>query len=271
MLTTFRAFASFLRHPGKPIPDQGVWRRLLLSPRVFDTISFAAQLADRRRTNRIQQSYASDSEHLRWVQDYNSNVTVRKQFSRTRRNERLLRVVAMPPHNTRDDTLLLIGPRNVAELVLSWLYGFRWRNVTGIDLYSTNPKIKVMDMQAMTFADSTFDAIVMSHTFSYADDPEQCLAECTRVLKLGGRLVFNHAFTPLEDSFPGNKMPGRDVYAMIQNLPLKLYYYEATEKNNAAGHRQTTHLFGLRKVDPEAKAMDPIGFVNHHDQAASAA
>ena len=271
MSTTLRAFASFLRHPGKPMPDQGFWRRLLLSPRIFDTISFAAQLADRRRTKRIQQSYAADDEHLRRVQDYNSDVTLKKRFSRTRRNERLFRVMAMPPHDTGDDNLLLIGPRNVAELVLGWLYGFRWRNITGIDLYSTNPKIKVMDMQAMTFADATFDAIVMSHTFSYANDPVQCLAECARVLKPAGRLVFNHAFTPLEDTFPGNKIPGKDVYAMLQGLPLKLYYYEAAEKTNASGNRQTTHLFGLRRVDPEAQVMDPIEFVNHQDQAATAA
>lgn len=271
MTNVLRTLASFVVRPGTPEPDQGLWRHVLLRPRIFSTISFFAQLLDVRRTRQIADTYAVDDEHHRRVQDYNAGVTLKKNFSRTRRTESLLRVCLLPSHDVRDDNLLLIGPRTIAELVLAWLHGYRWCNLTGIDLYSTNSKIKIMNMEDMTFPDETFDAVLMAHTFSYAENPESCLRECARILKPGGRLVFNHTYSPLDNAFPGNHVRGVDVCSMMRKLPLRLYYYDARDKTNSLGHVQSTHLFGLMKIKSGSIPLDRIDWIADAPQPGSAA
>jgi hypothetical protein len=55
-----------------------------------------------------------------------------------------------------------VGPRNVQELFLAWTFGFKWKNIVGIDLYSTNKKIKVINMNNTNFAEETFDYVSMA-------------------------------------------------------------------------------------------------------------
>lgn len=50
-------------------------------------------------------------------------------------------------------------------------------------------RAQVADVHALPFADETFDAVLVFHTLTYAQDPEQALGECSRVLRPGGRLV----------------------------------------------------------------------------------
>jgi ubiquinone/menaquinone biosynthesis C-methylase UbiE len=47
----------------------------------------------------------------------------------------------------------------------------------------------VLDVHAMPFEQGTFDAVLMFHTLTYAEDPPRALAECARVLRTGGKLV----------------------------------------------------------------------------------
>lgn len=81
---------------------------------------------------------------------------------------------------------LCVGCRNRYELDLLEREGFQ---VTGIDLHSTDPRILVMDMHAMTFRDSAFDLIFASHSLEHALDPELAGRELRRVVRDGGMLV----------------------------------------------------------------------------------
>ena len=47
-----------------------------------------------------------------------------------------------------------------------------------------------IDMQALPFADGTFDIVIHSDTLEHVPDPMKALIECRRVLKAGGSLCF---------------------------------------------------------------------------------
>ncbi|MES1177555.1 MAG: metalloregulator ArsR/SmtB family transcription factor [Myxococcales bacterium] len=48
---------------------------------------------------------------------------------------------------------------------------------------------RVADVHALPFADASFDAVMMFHTLTYAEQPARAVGECARVLRPGGRLV----------------------------------------------------------------------------------
>jgi SAM-dependent methyltransferase len=50
-------------------------------------------------------------------------------------------------------------------------------------------RTQVADLHALPFEGSSFDAVLMFHTLTYAERPARVLAECARVLRPGGRLV----------------------------------------------------------------------------------
>jgi SAM-dependent methyltransferase len=50
-------------------------------------------------------------------------------------------------------------------------------------------KAEVADVHALPFRASSFDAILVFHTLTYAERPQDALLECARVLRPGGRLV----------------------------------------------------------------------------------
>jgi ArsR family transcriptional regulator len=76
------------------------------------------------------------------------------------------------------------------------------RSLTCVDL---NPKLvtaaelrlrrfvhvetEVADVHELPFRASSFDAVTLFHTLTYAERPAEALRECTRVLRPGGRLV----------------------------------------------------------------------------------
>jgi len=50
-------------------------------------------------------------------------------------------------------------------------------------------RTQVADLHDLPFAASSFDAVLMFHTLTYAERPARGVAECARVLRPGGRLV----------------------------------------------------------------------------------
>lgn len=47
----------------------------------------------------------------------------------------------------------------------------------------------IADVHSLAFPDASFDQVLVFHTLTYAADPARALAECSRVLRPGGRLV----------------------------------------------------------------------------------
>lgn len=82
--------------------------------------------------------------------------------------------------------VLVIGPRNENDLFSLFGNGFSWGNITGLDLISYSPKIKVGDMHQIPFESAYFDVVLCGWTLSYSATPDVAAGEITRVTKKGG-------------------------------------------------------------------------------------
>ena len=152
--------------------------------------------------------------------------------------------------------ILIIGPRNVQELYMAWLYGFEWQEITAIDLYSAHPKIKVMDMHNMTFKDATFDCVVMANTLAYAEDTERVIKEVSRVLKPKGIFSFGATFNPAPGVWKGSKIDGQNIYNFLKSAGMNIFIHLPEEKITSRGLNQTTNNFSAQKNDLNADFTD---------------
>jgi SAM-dependent methyltransferase len=83
--------------------------------------------------------------------------------------------------------VLCVGCRNFHEL--NYFKDKGAKKVVGIDLYSEHSDISIMDMHAMTFADSSFDLVYSSHSLEHALDTAKVVSELVRVVRDGGFIV----------------------------------------------------------------------------------
>lgn len=103
------------------------------------------------------------------------------------RTKSLIRVLARfvpPAPGTR---VLCVGARNRYELDYMTQAGYV--DVSAIDLMSADPRIRVMDMQSMTFSDASFDVVFAAHSLEHALDPRIAAQEFQRVCRPGGHIV----------------------------------------------------------------------------------
>lgn len=254
-----RAVVRGLRHPAETVKP-GVWRLWLRAPRVFDVVSALLQLRDAGRLTAIAAGNADDPFYAK-VKAYNAGVTKGKVVTTTRRAESLYQLLTTPARDVRQEKLLIVGPRNVHELFIAWLYGFRWSNIYAIDLYSTRRKITIMNMEATAFRDGVFDAITMANTLAYAKDTFRCLTEMARILKPGGRLVFGSTYFPAGREWPGNLVSGAEIREMLKRLEFRLAAYQAVDKVNSLGGEQTAHIFMVQKADPTRPVFDRVNWL----------
>lgn len=92
--------------------------------------------------------------------------------------------------NLNDKKILSLGPRNIIELFLIYLSGFKWKNISGMDIISSNPKIKVGDFsKTFPFNDNEFDFVICSHSISKSFNQQMTASEIKRILKPGSYLV----------------------------------------------------------------------------------
>lgn len=198
----------------------------------------------------MSQSAAADApadEHLAHVRNYNVSKTAFRYVTRTRRAEEYYQVIALPPRDLSRERLLIVGPRDMHEILMAWSYGFSWKRIEAIDLYATNPKITVMNMEGLTYPPDSFDSIVMAYTLAYAKDVFACLEGLVRVLRPGGHLAFGHYYNPRAQVFPGNLIPGEQLRQGLAQLPLTLYYYDVSHSTHPRWGHEVMHKFGLLK------------------------
>lgn len=83
--------------------------------------------------------------------------------------------------------VLCVGCRNGHEL--NHLANAGFHNTVGIDLHSTDPRILVMDMHNLSFANGSFDIVFASHVLEHALGPRRAASELRRVVRPGGHVV----------------------------------------------------------------------------------
>jgi SAM-dependent methyltransferase len=168
-------------------------------------------------------------------------------------------VASLPPADPANDKVLVIGPRTIQELFLVQCHGYRPQNVLGIDLYSRHPRILVDNMEDMKFKDDRFDFVMACKTITYADDLATAISEVARVLKPGGRFVFNHTFSPGSDHMPGNKIPSSVVMGFLRDANFEVYHHTVSDTVNKGGNQQSQHLYAARLVDLSNPSFDRAG------------
>lgn len=80
--------------------------------------------------------------------------------------------------------VLCVGCRNGHEL--DHLASAGYPGAVGIDLHSTDPRIRVMDMHELRFEDGSFEAVYSCHSLEHAYDVRKAGGEIGRVLVPGG-------------------------------------------------------------------------------------
>jgi SAM-dependent methyltransferase len=131
----------------------------------------------------------------------------------------LMSVDAVKRH-VADLKILSIGPRTEGEIFNLVGYGFRRKNIVGLDLVSYSPYIKVGNMHQMPFDDHSFDVVICGWVLGYSDDKPQAVREILRVVKPGGTVAVGVAFSTLDDlehrtgGLPGSAQQVDDLATM---------------------------------------------------------
>lgn len=240
-----------------------LWRQILLQPRLFELVATILQLRDfgRLRTLAKQATGASrvreNDYYAKW-REYNFGRALSRIIVTGRAAESLLPALILPSRDLEKEKLLVIGPRTIQEIYLCWLYGFAWKNISAIDLYSINRKITVMNMEAMTFDAGSFDTVLSSNTVTYAKDLSQCFREIARVLRPGGRLAFTHSYFPESEDLQTQRVPGAQMLDALRQAGFVACYHHSTESRNSLGFFQTAHRVTAEKIDSSRRAFDPV-------------
>jgi SAM-dependent methyltransferase len=185
-----------------------IWRAIAMRPPVFE-IWFRVRawwlLATRGGLRSATGPATSGDSFLGRVWSYNRSQMWEFYRIRTEKFMAVLRCVDAVPANPR---ILVIGPRNEAELLLLSLYGFPLQQITAIDLFSYSPKIQCMDMHDIQFPDNAFDIVYSAWTLKYSYDLPRACRELLRVVRPGGLVVTGFSHTPVITGEVGAPLAG---------------------------------------------------------------
>tara|TARA_E500000178_G_scaffold161780_1_gene161372 strand:- start:246 stop:1019 length:774 start_codon:yes stop_codon:yes gene_type:complete len=245
MITYLKKIGLSLANPSPIRAKHFVFRSILRAPIIFDILNISIQYFGQRRFEQYKKLKSIDAYHQQ-VLEYNIAVPKSKKFISSRRPEEIydLLTTFSGKSTIQENKILIIGARSLHELFIAWLYGYSWKNIHGADLFSCHPKITETNMEDLCFEPSSFDCIAMSATLSYAKDVFKALEECTRVLRLNGRLCFQATYDPGNIQWHGDKVDGSAISEFCRdNLKLEENCHFKRTKINSAGRQQIEHYF----------------------------
>lgn len=177
------------------------------------------------------------------------NLANRWIINRSRTERMISTVGAIQGFERSLSRILVIGPRNEAELLLLRAYGFRNVNIEAIDLFTYCPTIKLMDMHQLSYANDTFDAVYSSFVITYSDDIPRAVAETVRVAKDGAIIIFGfqHLSTSAVNKLGVNRLQGGTQELLELFGASVQHIYWADNFNQPDGSRICTLIFRLKK------------------------
>ena len=122
----------------------------------------------------------------------------------------LIRPLSVIETMTADSKILTIGPRTEGEILNLIAYGFRLKHIQALDLISYSPWIKLGDMHHTSYAENTFDAVILGWVIAYSDTKEQAAKEVIRISKNGGLVAIGVEYSA---------MPTEDVLKNVGYIP----------------------------------------------------
>ena len=98
--------------------------------------------------------------------------------------------------NYSKSKVLAIGPRLEGEIFKIVSNGFRFKNISAIDLQSYSPFIDLGDMTEMKYEDNSFDIVLCSFVLNYSNNVTQAAKEIVRVAKNGSIISISLSIKP---------------------------------------------------------------------------
>ena len=138
--------------------------------------------------------------------------------------------------------VLSIGPRSEGEIFNLFANGFELKNITGLDLFSYSPFIKLGDMHSLSFNDEEFDIVLMGWCLAYSNNKKKALSETKRVLKKNGAIIVGHTRILINDdevvkkrgylvASPFNKINSiPDLNNLVSAVGFKKFYSSSVER-----------------------------------------
>lgn len=194
--------------PTRSVIFPNLRRAVLAQPAVFEAWYRARAwryLLTRGMKGLDETALAEGNGFLNKVSSYNRSQLWEWHRVRTEKLTAVLRCISDIPERPR---ILVIGPRNEAEVLLMSLYGFPFESVEAIDIFSYSPLIKLQDMHELQYADGTFDVVYSAWTLPYAYDMAKVVREIRRVLKPRGIVAAGYSLDKDVSSLDGHPLPG---------------------------------------------------------------
>ena len=159
-----------------------------LGLRIYRTVnSFWEERLFRHHSNRLNHTIPVESTEHRQYLNQQLARTLPKRSTRLQKRTRILIDQTATFASLPKADVLCIGCRNTAEI--DYFRMKKAQSVTGIDLYSQDPSIQIMDMHQMTFADNSFDVIYSSHSLEHAKEITKVVQEILRVARPGATIA----------------------------------------------------------------------------------
>tara|TARA_B100000579_G_scaffold248404_1_gene204072 strand:+ start:12 stop:782 length:771 start_codon:yes stop_codon:yes gene_type:complete len=98
--------------------------------------------------------------------------------------------------NYSESKVLAIGPRLEGEIFKIVSNGFRFKNISAIDLQSYSPLIDLGDMTDMKYNENSFDIVLCSFVLNYSNNVSKAAKEMIRVAKNGSIISISLSIKP---------------------------------------------------------------------------
>jgi hypothetical protein len=232
--------------PTRSLVTPNLWRSLVMQPTVFEFWYRARAwkfLATHGMKSFEKSAKTEQTGFLGRVSAYNQ--TQMWEWHRTR-TEKIMAVLRCIDDRPKKPKVLVIGPRNEAELLLLDLYGFALEDITSIDIFSYSPKIQCMDMHDLKFPDGSFDVVYSAWTLRYSYDLKKACSEIVRVLKNGGLVATGFSHRNVKTDVTGSQIAGGLDELLQQFSPNVDWVFWKEALPVDTGHELTT-IFKIKK------------------------
>lgn len=129
-----------------------------------------------------------------------------RAFAGERPNLLLRLISTIETVKPQDDSILFVGPRAESELWLARGYGFRKKNIRGLDLISYTRQVDLGDMHDMPYEENSWDVLVMGWVLAYSESPQNACDEIVRVAKDGAIVAIGVQYHPLSPEEIGKSL-----------------------------------------------------------------
>lgn len=238
----------------KPTPTKvfpNLWRSFVAQPAVFE-VWYRTRAWRYLVTRGMQSLDPSQMEgkrsFLHKAASYNKTQLWEWHRVRTEKLTTILRCIDDMPKNPK---VLVIGPRNEAEVLLLKLSQFPFKDIEAIDIFSYSPLIKVQDMHDIKFPDNTFDIVYAAWVLPYAYDIKKAVSEIKRVLKPGGIVAAGYSHTEVVSTADGYPISGglKELHDLFAPDIDWIFWQEVLPLVTS---NETSTVFRVKKSKPES-------------------